>query len=288
MWDPSISVLIYQASAHAVTCGIFIQAENVNLTVTFVYGFNQVEDRHSLWDELHLLNVSTPLSRHPWAVAGDFNQILRSTHHSNRQWINVDTSGIDDFNLALQDAELFEAQAKGLPLTWWNNQDDNPISKKIDHALINQKWSDLFPDAYADFLEPQQSDHAVCLFRVPSLQRHVCKPFKFFHHVIDHLEYEDSVKEAWNCEVINGSFQFKLARSLKLMKKVLRRINKRYYSGISERVTAQAKKVLELQRILLTNPDSASIKHEQNGKPFKKQRKSIIVTSQNLILDKAQ
>ncbi|XP_020883515.1 uncharacterized protein LOC110229056 [Arabidopsis lyrata subsp. lyrata] len=176
------------------------KAENVNLTVTFVYGFNQVEDRHSLWDELHLLNVSTPLSRHPWAVAGDFNQILRSTHHSNHQWINVDTSGIDDFNLALQDAELFEAQAKGLPLTWWNNQDDNPISKKIDHALINQKWSDLFPDAYADFLEPQQSDHAVCLFRVPSLQRHLCKPFKFFHHVIDHLEYEDSVKEAWNCE----------------------------------------------------------------------------------------
>lgn len=126
----------------------------------------------------------------------------------------------------------------------------------------------MYPDAYAEFLEPRQSDHSVCLFRVPSHQRRVCKPFKFFHHIIDHPEYADSVKEAWNCEVITGSYQFKFVRSLKSLKKVLRRINKRHYSGISERVKEMAGKIEELQRSLLSNPDldTAVAEHQARGK----------------------
>lgn len=46
----------------------FISAQNVNLTVTFVYAFNQVEERRLLWEELSSLNASTPVSRYPRAV----------------------------------------------------------------------------------------------------------------------------------------------------------------------------------------------------------------------------
>lgn len=163
VWDPTITVTIYQASSQAVTCGIFILAENLTLTVTFVYGFNQPEERQALWEELSLINASTPVSRCPWAVLGDFKQILRVEQHSNHLLFEVDTTGMEDFNLAIQDAELFEAQANGLTYSWWNNQDASPVAKKIDHTLINQHWADRFPDAYCEFLEPGQSDHAPCL-----------------------------------------------------------------------------------------------------------------------------
>ncbi|XP_024009969.1 uncharacterized protein LOC112085166 [Eutrema salsugineum] len=165
VWDPSVSVVFYQVSAQAMTCGFFIPADNTSITVTFVYGFSQVESRVQLWEELVHLNDTTPVSRCPWAVVGDFNQILRHTQHSSHLVDDVDISGMEDFNLALQGADLFEAQSKGLTFSWWNNQDGNPISKKIDHALINQAWSNAFPDSYSDFLDPDQSDHAVCLFR---------------------------------------------------------------------------------------------------------------------------
>ncbi|CAH2060643.1 unnamed protein product [Thlaspi arvense] len=125
----------YQVSAQAVTCGFYIPLEKVTFTVTFVYAFNTVEERLSLWEELSNLNATTPLSTHPWAVVGNFNQILRVSQHSRHPAADVDTSGIDEFILALQDADLVEAQAKGLAFTWWNNQDGNPTSKKIDHAL---------------------------------------------------------------------------------------------------------------------------------------------------------
>ena len=189
VWDPSITVTIYQVSAQAVTCGIFILSESMSFTVTFVYGFNQVDRRSSLWEELVSINATTPVSRSPWLVIGDFNQSLRVSHHSNHLTEEIDTSGMDEALLAIQEADLFEARSKGLPFTWRNCQDDNPISKKIDHVLLNSAWAEQFPDSFSEFLDPLQSDHAPCLVRMPSLQRRVVKPFKFFHHVIDHPSF---------------------------------------------------------------------------------------------------
>ncbi|XP_033146211.1 uncharacterized protein LOC117133631 [Brassica rapa] len=264
VWDPKVTMLIYDVSAQSVTCGVTILSENIALTVTFVYGFNLEEDRRSLWDSLVVMQDTTPLSRSPWSVVGDFNQMLRTSHHSNHLLSLVDDSGMDDACIALQDAQLFEAQAKGLPYTWRNGQDDNPISTKIDHAFINQPWSSAFPDSFAEFLDPSQSDHAPCLFRMPSIRRRVIKPFKFFHHVIDHSEFAETVNGAWNYEQITGTSQFKLVRSLKLLKRPLRRLNKQHFSGISQRVQAQKNKVDDLQRRLHTLPDSETAREEHS------------------------
>lgn len=195
VWDPRVTVFIYQATAQSVTCGVHIPSKNLNFTVSFVYGFNLLEDRTSLWTELEDLQATTLVSRCPWVVLGDFNQILRTEHHSNHLSARVDTAGIEDINLSLQKTELFEAQAKGLTYTWKNNQDENPISTKIDHAFINHQWTSTFPDSFAEFLEPSQSDHTPCLFRLPSHTRRVRKPFKFFHHVIDQAQYSELVNE---------------------------------------------------------------------------------------------
>ncbi|CAA7053092.1 unnamed protein product [Microthlaspi erraticum] len=266
VWDPSISVFVYKTSAQTVTCGIYLPAEKVSLTVTFVYAFNLLEERRALWDELIELNNSTPVASHPWAVIGDFNQILRVNHHSNSGIEEVEISGIQEFTEAMQNADLFEAQQKGPSFTWWNNLEDNPVAKKIDHAIINQSWSVSFPDAYADFLEPQQSDHAPCLFRVPSLVRKQCKPFKFFHHIIDLPNYQETIRNAWHSEEIVGTSQFRLVRSLKLLKPVLRQLNKRNFSGISIRVKEQAERISELQRTLLTNPSQAIVREEHEAR----------------------
>ncbi|KAH0943097.1 LOW QUALITY PROTEIN: hypothetical protein HID58_002734, partial [Brassica napus] len=260
--DPRVILVIYEATAQSVTCGVSVLSENISLTVTFVYGFNQVEDRRCLWHNLVNLQTTSPVSYSPWSVVGDFNQMLRISHHSNHLTSRVDETGMEDANIGLQDAQLFEAQAKGLPFTWRNSQDNNPISTRIDHAFINQAWLTSFPDSYADFLDPSQSDHAPCLFRMPSIRRQVVKSFKFFHHVIDPPEYADTVRQAWNYAQITGTDQFKLVRSLKLLKRPLRLLNKRHFSGISQRVKAQKERVDVLQRSLLTTPDIPTAREE--------------------------
>ncbi|KAF2613405.1 hypothetical protein F2Q70_00010983 [Brassica cretica] len=226
--SPFFMVSNRKSGRKAVTCGFFLPLENLSITITFVYGCNNVEARKELWHELEMLNSTTAIVNHPW------NGELEP---SNAKGIN------------------FEAQYKGLSFTWWNNQEATPISKKINHALINQEWANKFPDGYAEFLEPHQSDHAPWLFRLPSAQRRVPKPFKFCNHIVDHPLFEDTARAAWHSEEIIGTCQFKLVRSLKLLKKELGRINKTHYSGISQRVKDQGEIVSQLQRRLLTQPD---------------------------------
>lgn len=111
------------------------------------------------------------------------------SQHSKHQTQDIDISGMEYFNLAIQDAYLFETQTKGLSFSWWNSQDGNPTSKRIYHALVNQQWSFLFSDAYLEFLPP---DHSLYLVYVPSLKHTTCKNFQFFHHVVDHPHYAES------------------------------------------------------------------------------------------------
>lgn len=165
--------------------------------------------------------------------------------------------------ISLQEAELFEAQAKGLPFTWRNSQDDNPISTKINHVFINHPWATAFMDSYADFLDPSQSDHTPCLFWLPFHIRRVCKP-NFFHHVSDHPQYSELVSDAWQYAHIVGTNPFKLVRSMKLMKIVLKGLNRRHYSGISQRVKDQAAVVDTLQRSLHTAPNSDTAREEHS------------------------
>lgn len=229
----------------------------MNLTITFVYGLNDVGDRQALWSDLVHIHDTSSMLQSPWAVVGDFNQIMRLAHHSCYPQRVVDTSGMEDMNLALQDAEIFEAPAKGVPFSWMNNNDEDPVSKKIDHALINQNWATRYHEAYAEFGEPGQSDHSPCIFKMPSLRRYPRKLFKFYHHVIDHPDYSSVVAAAWNPGVLVGTNQFKLVRIMKMLKKELKKLNTRHFSDISSRVKDQSIKVEALQRVLLTQPESA-------------------------------
>lgn len=198
-------------------------------------------------------------------MLGDFNQIFRLSHHSDYPLSIIDPSGIDDMIAALQDSELFECQLKGLLFTWWNSSGSNPVSKRIDHALINHSWAASFPDSYADFLQPNQSDHAPCLLRVPSISRRVRKPFKFYHHLTGHPDYSSVVSDAWSNAEVQGSEQFKLVRRMKLLKTDLRNLNKTHFSGITGRVKQQSVRVANLQQSLLTcpDPDTASEEHRE-------------------------
>lgn len=262
VWDPRVSVVVYKESAQVITCGFFLRSENINFTVSFVYGFNLVEERVTLWEELAHLHSSTPLSRSPWAVIGDFNQILRSEHNSQFPAANIDLHGVSDFELALQDSNLFEAPSKGLPFTWWNHREEDPTSKRIDHALIDEYWARSFPDAYSEFLEPGQSDHAPCLFSIPNLQRVVKRPFKFYCHVVDHPDFTETIDSEWSASIISGSYQFKLARSLKLLKPCLRRLNRDHFSGITARVKEKAEEVAVIHRQILSSPTISLVSEE--------------------------
>ncbi|CAN6858665.1 unnamed protein product, partial [Brassica oleracea] len=68
VWDPKVTMLIYNTTAQSVTCGVTNLSENIILTITFVYSFNLVEDRKSLWESLVDLHLSSLVATHPWST----------------------------------------------------------------------------------------------------------------------------------------------------------------------------------------------------------------------------
>lgn len=72
---------MYKSSVQAVTCEIYLMAENVNFTVYFLYGFNTAVERTTLWEEQAYIHDSTHVLNSPWSVLGDFNQIIRLSQH---------------------------------------------------------------------------------------------------------------------------------------------------------------------------------------------------------------
>ncbi|KAH0878358.1 hypothetical protein HID58_065752 [Brassica napus] len=109
--------------------------------------------------------------------------------------------------------------------------------------------------------------------KTPSHRSQIRKPFKFYHHVIDHPDYCETVRTAWQPDMIEGSNQYKLVRSMKCLKKELRRLNRTHFSGITRRVREQSAKVDILQRALLTSPDRpTAIEEHQEGEKLNKLR----------------
>jgi hypothetical protein len=79
---------------------------------TFVYGFNTVIARRSLWADLHRW---FPIG--PWMILGDFNSILNSANKYNEE---VSNYKISDFRASYSDLGLHDINYMGCHFTWTN------------------------------------------------------------------------------------------------------------------------------------------------------------------------
>lgn len=75
----------------------------------------------------------------PWIVLGDFNVTLSSGEHS-RGGLRLSYVGMRQFQDAMGDCGLTDLTYNGALFTWWNKQDEDPIGKQLDRALINVAW----------------------------------------------------------------------------------------------------------------------------------------------------
>lgn len=104
--------------------------------------------------------------------------------------------GIQDFRDCVSYAGLFDLTTRGNLFTWWNNQEYNPIAKKLDRILINDRWQLRFPFSYAHFGEPNLSDHSpACI--VFGNRVIVKKPFMVSHFLLEHPDFVQRVVDHW-------------------------------------------------------------------------------------------
>lgn len=165
------------------------------------------------------------------------NQIIHFAEHSsvNVDHLTADMLELKDFMLDLGVEDL---RFQGNAHTWTNKQPENPITKKLDRALVNSHWITTFPNSVASFTAHEFSDHSPCLIDTACpLHTSGTKPFKFYNHLTSHPTFLSSIEAAWKLAGSKAWDLSSLGVKLKNVKRPLKTLHKECFSVIQNRVS---------------------------------------------------
>jgi hypothetical protein len=163
--------------------------------LTGFYGYPEGSRRRDSWNFLRQLSNASQL---PWCIIGDFNDILSSDEKQGRsqrpQWL------INGFREAVSDSGLVDIHWKGYPFTWFKSLGtERAVEEKLDRAMANDIWCNMFQYATVECLTTTASDHYPLLLECdpkPIQHRHL-KQFKFENAWFAESEFDTFVKQHW-------------------------------------------------------------------------------------------
>eukprot|EP00252_Welwitschia_mirabilis_P026139 TRINITY_DN8421_c0_g1_i1.p1 TRINITY_DN8421_c0_g1~~TRINITY_DN8421_c0_g1_i1.p1 ORF type:complete len:245 (-),score=11.43 TRINITY_DN8421_c0_g1_i1:798-1457(-) len=189
---------------------------NNPILIFFIYAFNSPHERQSLWKEISIINRDV---RSPWAMIGDFNGIASPNEKLNRASVTLkDIEEIQNLFLSNHPSDL---KRIGSFFSWSDkHQPLKRIHCKLDRALVNNLWLDVFPHFFADFVPLGLSDHSPITLYINKSPR-VFSPFRFCNFWSDHSDFPKVIQESWGsfkgCNSL-GNLHKKLQRSKAALK----------------------------------------------------------------------
>ncbi|CAL1372090.1 unnamed protein product [Linum trigynum] len=195
----------------------------------------------------------------PWLAVGDFNAILNSSESSTSGTLGETAS---QFSTWITDMKLIDHRVLGPWYTWSNKQEENPIARRLDRALVSESWLETYPRSSVRILLPGLSDHCGVLVSLDSGIKTLPRPFKYFSFWKLHPDYERLVTEGWVCPT-TGSAMAKLYQKLRNIKGRLQKLNREHCSDIHERVKMAWQELTRAQLEVLERPASSAFQAEK-------------------------
>ncbi|XP_010436867.1 PREDICTED: uncharacterized protein LOC104720687 [Camelina sativa] len=165
------------------------------------------------------------------------------------------------FQSLISDCELDDLAYVGPYFTWWDNQGDNPIGKKLDSAVVNGAWGQFFPNSFASFETCGVSDHCRCSVSLSHQVHTARRLFKFFTYLGDSPKFHSTVQQVWDAfEPLyhSRSALFLYHKKLKKLKFSLRSLNQEKYGDIPKRTREAFDALCDCQNEALTSPSAES------------------------------
>ncbi|KAG2297446.1 hypothetical protein Bca52824_044115 [Brassica carinata] len=231
--DP-IKVQLLFADSQSVTVKVS-PPESLPFYYTVVYASNGLEDRRQLWISLRDTAVAFDLSSHPWMVC-DFNEILDPRESSNTTNI-TSTRAMREFASCLSDIGLFDLASQGPHFTWSNHRPSDPIGKKIDRCLVNDRSQLSYPKGFSSFEPPEFSDHTPCHIRLTSTRPEFgSRAFMFPSYLANLPSFVPTIKDCWIQLGAHAKNLTSLCYKLKQLKSPIKTLCKKNFSQIERRV----------------------------------------------------
>lgn len=193
---------------------------------------------------------------------GDFNQILSADEHFSLINYPLPVRGMSEFRECLEESNLSDLEIRGVFYTWSNKRPEDPIIRKLDRALGNEKWRDRFPDAISSFESPGDSDHSPCIVEFSGEESVRKSSFMYFSFIATHPRFMTEMKKTWAEEVQVGSKLFTLGQRLKKVKKLCRKLNKEGFGNIQQKARDAMEALKAVQEQLLSAPTESLFREE--------------------------
>lgn len=160
---------------------------------------------------------------------------------------------------------MVDLRFQGCAHTWTNKRPRNPITKKLERALVNEKWVICFPDSIASFLPTEFSDHSPCVINLSCpLSFSGTRPFKYLNLLSVHPLFLPTVEASWNQSGTRALDLHSLGFKLKSIKKSLKILNRESFSDIEKRVRVTNSLVKAVQVKALDNPSTTTFQAERD------------------------
>ncbi|XP_075092203.1 uncharacterized protein LOC142172474 [Nicotiana tabacum] len=180
-------------TAQMMHCEITGSAYQTDCLVTFIYGFNTIEQMRGLWEDLK--TVAQGITK-PWLVIKVFNAILSSVDRD--QGNPVQQADVQDFVDCIQTTNLNEVIWKWDYYTWTNKQRvEDRIQSRIDKAFGNYEWMMKWGNIVVEYDLPGIFNHTPMLLTMGEEQNNTRCPFRFFNVWADHIDFDQIIEETW-------------------------------------------------------------------------------------------
>lgn len=163
---------------------------------TFVYGDTEKNRRKQTWDYLTSLAL---IRDSPWLVTGDFNDI--TGNNENQGGPERPEGSFSDFRHFLEEGDLYDLQHCGECLSWKGkrstNEGNQEIKCRLDRAVSNSAWAELYPSGRCEYLRFEGSDHRPLITFFEPTRRKKKGIFRYDRRLNNNLEVAKLVKDVW-------------------------------------------------------------------------------------------
>lgn len=107
-----------------------------------------------MWMELAEAGL---LREDPWFLTGDFNEIV---DNSEKEGGPIRAEGtFVDFRSFISECDLYDLKHSGKSLSWRGVRGTHVVKCRLDRAMGNSAWTEMFPKGRSEYLQFEGSDH---------------------------------------------------------------------------------------------------------------------------------
>lgn len=189
-WRQDIDLQILSSNQNFIDTSI--SYKGTSFFSTFVYGAPEIQNRQEVWNKHS--DISNTRSD-AWFLTGDFNEITDNSEKSGGR--ERPESSFVAFRIFLPSCNLFDIKHTGNFLSWRGKRNTHLVHCKLDRALANSTWSDLFPNGRSHYLKFEGSGHWPILSTFDSKKKKASRLFRYDRRLRDNAEIKQLVETTW-------------------------------------------------------------------------------------------